>query len=639
MKKILQSLLLLICVVQLPAQKKIADSLYDLGSPSNSEARVNWLNRIAYAFRADNADSAFKYATQALDLSQKINYKKGEASATLITAYLYSSQSKYELSKEFANKGLAMAQQIKNDSLIASAKLYIGGYHYNKSNYDDAIKNDMEALKIFETINEPQGVIRAKTLMAQVYQLQGKLPMAEKIIKECFELLKQSPNTVLQLSLMHTLANVYGMQNKFADALALDSAALKLCDAIGNRLHKSEFHDNMANCFLYAGDFQKAYDNYIECLKIDSSFDNKKQMGDTYLNLGNLFMTFNKYGGAIAYFNYSIHLADITGYRQSKFQALKSLSETYAQMGQADKALVYLKQSYQLKDSLFNSETESKIAELETVYETEKKEQQLSIQKASITKKNYALAGLAGILALLILLGVTTIRKRAVQSEMRLQSTVMKQQDIATRAVLTAEENERKRIAADLHDGVGQMMSVAKMNLSAFENDLGFKTDEQKLAYEKVIGLVDESCKEIRNISHQMMPNALLKSGLSSAVKEFIDKIDSRLLKVNLHTEGLNERLDNNVETVLYRVIQECVNNVIKHSGANMLDISIIKDNDGISATIEDNGRGFDATNKEKFEGIGFKNIMSRVEYLKGTLDIDTSPGKGALIAIHVPLS
>lgn len=135
------------------------------------------------------------------------------------------------------------------------------------------------------------------------------------------------------------------------------------------------------------------------------------------------------------------------------------------------------------------------------------------------------------------------------------------------------------------------------------------------------------------------MPNALLKAGLASAIKEFIDKIDSRLLKINLHTEGLNERLESNVETVLYRVIQECVNNVIKHSGASTLDISLIKDSDGISATIEDNGKGFNTKSKEKFEGIGLKNITSRVEFLKGTIDFDSSPGNGTLVAIHVPVA
>ena len=97
--------------------------------------------------------------------------------------------------------------------------------------------------------------------------------------------------------------------------------------------------------------------------------------------------------------------------------------------------------------------------------------------------------------------------------------------------------------------------------------------------------------------------------------------------------------MESNLETVLYRVIQECVNNVIKHSGANHLDISLIKDKDGISATIEDNGKGFDARESKAFEGLGLKNIRTRIEYLKGTVDFDSTPGRGTLVAIHVPAS
>lgn len=135
------------------------------------------------------------------------------------------------------------------------------------------------------------------------------------------------------------------------------------------------------------------------------------------------------------------------------------------------------------------------------------------------------------------------------------------------------------------------------------------------------------------------MPNALLRAGLSNAVKEFIEKLDNRTLKINLHSAGLNERLDSNVETVLYRIIQECVNNVIKHSKANALDISLIKDADGIRPPSKIMAKGFMWLKSRKETELGLKNIQTRVTYLKGSLDIDSAPERGTLIAIHVPLS
>ena len=156
-------------------------------------------------------------------------------------------------------------------------------------------------------------------------------------------------------------------------------------------------------------------------------------------------------------------------------------------------------------------------------------------------------------------------------------------------------------------------------------------------SFERIISLIDESFKEVRLVSHQMMPNILLKSGLAKAIADFIDKIDQRVLKVQLHTEGLNERIHENIEIVLYRVLQECVNNVIKHAGATHLDISLIHDQDGISVTIEDNGKGFLIDEITDQAGLGLKNMKARVEYLKGEIDFDSTPGKGTLVAIHIP--
>nr|MBP9739259.1 sensor histidine kinase [Chitinophagaceae bacterium] len=227
-------------------------------------------------------------------------------------------------------------------------------------------------------------------------------------------------------------------------------------------------------------------------------------------------------------------------------------------------------------------------------------------------------------------------KKNALKNEMA--TAILKEKNNAAMAILAAEEKERKRIASDLHDGIGQMMSAVKMNLSSLAYKLTSLTPQEAALLEKTMALTDESCKEVRTVSHNMMPNALLKSGLSSAIKTFVDKIDHKKLKVNLHSEGLDNRLPDTVEIVLYRVIQETVNNVIKHAKANQLDIAIIKDVDGLSCTIEDNGIGFNFNDKNLTEGIGLKNIQARITYLQGTVEWDAVPNKGTLVSIHIPM-
>ncbi len=619
------------------AQKEIVLALRQkLQNTSTQKSRIDISNSISYEMRIYEPDSALQIATDNLLLAQKENYQFGAAVATLCAGMAHSVKGNFEIALESGIKAFAVAEKLNDDSLRAVANMVMAVAYYNKSNYDISIEKSLQAINNFKKINNAEGIVKARIGMAQVYQLKNDLPAAEKILKEL--LVEKTTDAKVQVNIMHTLANVYGMQEKYKEAFALDETSLAISEKNDFKFLTSGIYDNMANCYMYSGDAANAKKYFALCIAIDSSFGNSKQMADTYLNLGQLALMNKDYSTAIQQLQHSIALSKTTGYRQGAYTAYLTLGQAFSKNNQMDSALAATNQGYKIKDSVLNKSTENKIAELETLYQTEKKEQELLLQKNEISKKNFLLAGAALALLLTVLSGWLYYRKRNLQNKIALQNEVLHQQDIASKAVIDAEENERKRIAADLHDGIGQMMSVAKMNLSVFEGDLNFKSAEQKKQFENVIAMVDESCREVRNVSHQMMPNALLKSGLASAVKEFISRIDTRILKVSLHTEGLNERLEGNVETVLYRVIQECVNNVLKHSGANNLDISIMKDGSGISASIEDNGRGFDISRREKFEGIGLKNIFSRIKYLNGSIDFTSAPGQGTAVVIQLPL-
>ncbi|MBP9212961.1 MAG: hypothetical protein KBF36_00265 [Chitinophagaceae bacterium] len=322
----------------------------------------------------------------------------------------------------------------------------------------------------------------------------------------------------------------------------------------------------------------------------------------------------------------------------NKQSALQLLSKAYSKKGDDAKALSTLNEMMVLKDSLIKIETTQTLDALRAGYEADKQEKELALQKAKINQQQVIILAIS--ICSLLSLGLVFLyfsrKKNALKNEMA--TAILKEKNNAAMAILAAEEKERKRIASDLHDGIGQMMSAVKMNLSSLAYKLTSLTPQEAALLEKTMALTDESCKEVRTVSHNMMPNALLKSGLSSAIKTFVDKIDHKKLKVNLHSEGLDNRLPDTVEIVLYRVIQETVNNVIKHAKANQLDIAIIKDVDGLSCTIEDNGIGFNFNDKNLTEGIGLKNIQARITYLQGTVEWDAVPNKGTLVSIHIPM-
>jgi signal transduction histidine kinase len=325
---------------------------------------------------------------------------------------------------------------------------------------------------------------------------------------------------------------------------------------------------------------------------------------------------------------------------EAQEQSLQLLSKAYANKGNDKEAIQYLNKALAAKDSAALRSTQQKIAALQSAFEKDKQEQLLLLQKAQLSKQRLIIIGLSALLLLTAILVIIIYKKQQLALRTKLQATLLEQQEAATKAVLEAEERERKRIASDLHDGVGQILSAVKMNLSSLTDKV---TDDvtTQILMQKTMALVDESCKEVRHVSHNMMPNALLKTGLSNAVKEFIDKIDHHQLQVNLYTEGLQNGLTTHVETILYRVLQEIVNNVIKHAQANQLDISIIKDAEGVSCTIEDNGCGFDYTAMQLHnkKGMGLQNIQGRIQYLKGTVEWDAAIGRGTVVAIYVPLN
>src|SRR6185437_6592820 len=283
---------------------------------------------------------------------------------------------------------------------------------------------------------------------------------------------------------------------------------------------------------------------------------------------------------------------------------------------------------------------------VEAHYENKKKQQQIvplheqnTIQKMAITRRNIIILVVAVIFLLCVLAVYQGYNKYNLKQETKLQAEVIRQQDIAAKNIIEAEEKERNRIAGDLHDGVGQLFTAVRLNFGTLMERIKFSSEKDHELAEKTLALVDESCNEVRTIAHQMTPNVLLRMGLGSAIKDFVNKIDSEKLKISLETTGLNDRMDNDVEIVLYRVIQEAVNNVIKHAQASALDIQLVNEDRMVSVTVEDNGKGFDAANLEKFEGIGLKNIKARINYLKGNFEVSSQPRKGTLIVIHVPLT
>lgn len=581
----------------------------------------------------------------------------------------------------YAQQAIKWLKGSKDDGQMMKAELYVASYYNNTGKPDSALAILHKNIPVLNSKPELQA------LLGQYHSTAGlcymKLDQKKTALDQFYLALRAGEKTgdpTLQLKATVNIGWAMMELNQYQQAITNFSKAIALIEdnnlpgfylpVVYNNLaasyeslekndsayrysqlaiEKAKVHNDLiahANGLFIRGISEKKMGKLNEALQsfLDAQ-DLRKEVGDHFFivsdqaELAALYAKLGRTREGIDIAQQALDTAKAYGISAKLPMIYSALADNYEAAKDYEKASAIYKKINTLKDSMYADANPKALAEMRTRYETEKHERTIEQQKNKIARQNYLVIGIIITKILLILLGLSYYKRFKLKKETQLKTEILHQQEMATKAVIEAEEQERQRIARDLHDSVGQMMSAAKMNLSAFESETTFENGEQRNNFTKILKLVDDSCHEVRQVSHNMMPNVLLKNNLGAAINDFIDKLDKKKLKVHVYTEGLEERLPSNIETVFYRVIQECVNNVIKHAGATTLDVSVIRDKDGLNATIEDNGKGFDSTGWEKFDGIGLKNILSRIEYLKGTIEFDSAPGKGTLVSLHVPAS
>ncbi|MEO5562101.1 MAG: ATP-binding protein, partial [Chitinophagaceae bacterium] len=396
-------------------------------------------------------------------------------------------------------------------------------------------------------------------------------------------------------------------ENRFEEALADFSTGLPLM-----KLTNAPY--DIASCFIWMGAcnvglkrFPKAR-NYLDtALQITRQYDYSHQLKNVYLN------------------RYHLEKAK----------------------GDFATAIVYLDSFNVLRDSIQHVEDGNRIEFLDAKYQAEKKETQINqlqaekeIQRLNIRQKNglnYALIILSLILVLFALLFYRNFKQKQKLQHQRISELETQQQLTATEAVLKGEEQERSRLAKDLHDGLGGMLSGIKYSFQTMKGNLIMTPDSQQ-AFERSMDMLDSSIQEMRRVAHNMMPEALVKFGLDTALVDFCNDINqSGALQVNYQSIGMeNAIIEQTTAITIYRIVQELINNTMKHAAAKTAIIQVSKTDSEISITVEDDGKGFNPEILQRANGIGWNNIQSRVEYLKGKLDVQSTPGKGT--SVHIEL-
>lgn len=572
------------------------------------------------------------------------------------------------VSKSYNSLGVIKSIQYKNDSAL---------YYFEKSYQSQLLQKDIEPESIVNSlINLGATALKSSQLdESLIYYLEAQ-SKADSI------------NYVNGLSMSHSgLGNVYDKLNNAENALLHHRRSLyygRLLNnhhAIGDALHNigGTFKEILPDSAIYfykeallsyqkignkermglsamaTGDalinnkrpidalifYEQAHQNYTAISNRRRIIDSESRLAKANFELGN-------YQKARSYMDDVISYYDNNQELESSSKAYGLLSKISEKTGDLTLALSSSRQHRLLKDSLNQIMFNKNVAEITTKYETEVKEAEIEKQKLTIKQKedqNKSMLSIMILGSMFSIVGLFAIIQRSKKNKkIAEQKEVMQSQKInqlekekkilSMNAMIEGQEAERTRIAKDLHDGLGGLLSTVKAHFGNIQSEI--KKIESLQVYERAQEMMDKACDEVRRISHNLMPGALRLEGLKVAVEHLGNELsDAHPFQVDVEAVNFDGKMDESQEVFIYRIIQEALNNIVKHAEAKHVLIQLSETPAEFHFIIEDDGKGFDPL--QIVSGLGLKSIQSRVDYLKGTLDMDTREGVGTTISIHIP--
>lgn len=629
---------------QTPLLAQIDSLKNELQQNLTQAQRAKIYGDLSWYYNTVSVDSALRYGNEALKIAQEIDDRQLIAQSLSDLGAIYFVKGEIDKSLELYGQSLNIREEDGDKEGMASLHFKIGGAYYRKLELEKSMSYFLKSLYYYEKTNNENVIANLHSNIAVVYTALHNYAKALDYLISAEAYFEQNKLDAQLANNTLSMGNVYSSLQDTVQAINHYKKTIEIAERAHHFITEATAYNNLGAIYTELGQHRRAIEYIQKALEIRTREKLDSDAASANITLAINYTKLGEFNRSKALLLNSLGHFEQTGYSEKTSTVYFQLIPAYAGLGKMDSVFHYMDRYTQNQSALLNDKVIEVSNELETKYQTEKKEQQIEIlnQETAIQRLRLRQRGLFLLAALGVMLaGAVTFyfifKQRKLTAEARLQQEINRQQERATRAVLDAEERERRRIASDLHDGVGQILSAALLNLNYMNKSVQVGELPDRQVVDNALQLVKDSYDEMRSISHQMMPNALLKAGLASSIKEFLDKIDSKQMKIDLDVVGLDERLDEQTETVLYRTIQESVNNVVKHARASKLTIQLVKDDEGISVTVEDNGKGFDTRSLDESKGIGLKNIRSRVALLNGSVEVDSSPGRGTLTAIHIP--
>ncbi|MEP2024876.1 MAG: sensor histidine kinase [Reichenbachiella sp.] len=656
------------------------DSLNQVLKTAQGHDQIDPLIELGTELTQINLDSAHNTFKLAIRLSKQFDDKKKEALSKIKLASTFNYKSQYDSAHFYFTEAEIDGGEFQDYEILSSIFMNRGITYFYQSEYSKAREQFTKSLDMALSEKNAKDMARCYNNIGLTFQYQGNFQNAFEYLLKSTVIEDSLGNELAVAKSYNNMAMLLSDLNNYDEANDYYQKSLRIKLKHGDQRGAVGTYINLAVLYKNLNQYDKAMEAYMEALQLAEATNYTNGMIDILSNLAVLHNHLLQHDKAIQYLEQALVLIknngknnrsimikvnlcdsyrlagrlmeakkmapglineiEVLGNTRQMHQAYLVFSQLYENLNLHSKSLTYYKIHKSLGDSIFNQEKNKSILELKTQYETEKKEQEIELlsienqlQVSEIQIANNRLMAAIGTTGLLLLTIFLLFNRYKHKQRALLAEEKAINQKLGFKSLIEGEEKERKRIAQELHDGLGQLLSTARLNISALEDMVKSEVDKQ---WQNSLKLIDDAVTEVRHISHNMMPNALISIGFEAALKEQIHIINDAG-QVKIHSELPSEKinLEENEAIALYRVIQEVLNNALKYAKAQHIWLTIT-DHNGIQVLIKDDGQGFDINQIKSSSGIGWRNIASRIELLNGEFKIQSDIGEGCEVNIKL---
>ncbi len=624
------------------ANEKSLDSLKSGLINSVDSLKPQFYKELISGYAYIDRDSASLYAQRYYEFETERKDEPGIATALYLIGNLHYDRGAYETALSYNQKALENARRLKDIKLLSRIYLNQGSIYDAMGIKDSAITNYLTSISLFEALNDQINVAYLQINVGLSFKSLGQLDKAKEYYMSALSLLREEGDQFGIATVSTNLASVYIEDEELDSALVYAQLGEDGYRQLGYELYTVFPITTKANALIKKQEYSEALKSVNLAIPLAEKNEMNEELVDLYSAKAKALLNLQQLPEAILFAAKAIETGGMT-------KGLEDLRDAYQinylvnkKAGNIAEALISYEKYAYYKDSIEARERVGLVNDLETKYRTAQKERQIAQQKLDINTKEATITGqrnrmmfIISLSGFIILLGLLIFFRTRQLQERKMQAALMAEKEKGLEAIISATEDERKRISKDLHDGIGQKLTALRLGLLNLQPRI---TENE--ARKEIIGISEEftkSAEEVRFISHQMMPKALMEEGLVKAIEDLLQST-FRFTDIGYSFDfhKVNKRYPEKLEVSLYRIVQELLNNAMKHSGASHIQVQLMELGQKLILMVEDNGKGIPKGAKA---GQGMQNIKSRLDYIKGVVNYEPGPNTGTLAIVTIPLA